>query len=512
MRLTRKTNLALSTFAGALVPLALAPVSLWPLSPLSIILFWLSLQSCTSSRQASLTGFVYGLGYFGVGVSWVFVSMVDHSNTHWALAGLLTLLFCAGLGLFYAIFAALFHRFKHLHHYPSLLFLGLWVSLDLLRGWLLTGFPWLYLGYASIDTSLAGYAPLLGIHGVTLLLVASGLLVHGVAITKPYRLLLLAAIWLAGYGLSLIQWTQPSTPAPIKVTLLQGNIGLQDKWLPQHLTPTLNYYLGQTYQHLDSDLIVWPETAIATYWDYIQPSMQAVSLAATTHNSQIISGTVMRENQNQGANYFNSLVVLGPQDGSTEPPAQGYYHKQRLVPFGEYIPLEQWFRGAIDFFDLPMSAFKIPTQEQGLLSHSPVPIAGNICYEIAYPQLVAKQASAAQMIVTVSNDTWFEHSLAPWQHLQIAQMRAIENAKPVARATNSGVSALIDAKGKIIALAPMYQQAQLTGLVGPKQGTTPYNIGLNWPITLLSLGLILFGFRFGFGRNFMGLLPHRFKP
>jgi len=507
MILTRKTNLALSTFSGALAPLALAPVSLWPLAPLSIILFWLSLQSCTSTRQASLTGFAYGLGYFGVGVSWVFVSMVDHSNTHWALAGLLTLLFCAGLGLFYGLFAGLFHGFKNRHCCPSLLFLGLWVSLDLIRGWLLTGFPWLYLGYAGIETSLVGYAPLIGIHGVTLLLVASGLLVYGVSIRKPYRLLLLAAIWLAGFGLNLIHWTQPSTPTAIKVTLLQGNIALQDKWLPQHLTPTLNYYLGQTYQHLDSDLIVWPETAIATYWDYIQPAMQAITHTANAQNSQIISGTVMRESQNQAADYYNALVVFGQNSESADALSQGYYHKQRLVPFGEYIPLEQWFRGLIDFFDLPMSAFKIPSQEQGLLTHSPVPIAGNICYEIAYPQLVAKQAAAAQMIVTVSNDTWFEHSLAPSQHLQIAQMRAIENAKPVARTTNSGVSALIDSKGRITALAPMYQPAQLTGLVEPKQGTTPYNWGLNWPVTLLSLGLVLFGFC----RNFTGLFPHRLK-
>ena len=507
MRLTSKTNLALSIVAGALAPLALAPVSIWPLAPLSIILFWLCLQSCTSTRQASLTGFVYGLGYFGVGVSWVFVSMVDHSNTHWALAGLLTLLFCAGLGLFYGLFAGLFHGFKNRHCCPSLLFLGLWVSLDLIRGWLLTGFPWLYLGYAGIETSLVGYAPLIGIHGVTLLLVASGLLVYGVSIRKPYRLLLLAAIWLAGFGLNLIHWTQPSTPTAIKVTLLQGNIALQDKWLPQHLTPTLNYYLGQTYQHLDSDLIVWPETAIATYWDYIQPAMQAITHTANAQNSQIISGTVMRESQNQAADYYNALVVFGQNSESADALSQGYYHKQRLVPFGEYIPLEQWFRGLIDFFDLPMSAFKIPSQEQGLLTHSPVPIAGNICYEIAYPQLVAKQAAAAQMIVTVSNDTWFEHSLAPSQHLQIAQMRAIENAKPVARTTNSGVSALIDSKGRITALAPMYQPAQLTGLVEPKQGTTPYNWGLNWPVTLLSLGLVLFGFC----RNFTGLFPHRLK-
>ena len=158
-----------------------------------------------------------------------------------------------------------------------------------------------------------------------------------------------------------------------------------------------------------------------------------------------------------------------------------------------------------------MSAFKLPEQSQGLLTHLPVPIAGNICYEIAYPQLVAQQAKEAQVILTVSNDTWFEHSLAPWQHLQMAQVRALENAKPVVRATNSGVSALINHKGQITHLAPMYQQAQLTGLVTPMQGNTPYNMGHNWPITLLSLGLILLGFRFRFCRNFTRLFPHRFK-
>lgn len=507
MRLKPKTNLLVAAIAGALAPLALAPTSLWPLAPLSIMLLWWSLKACQTTSQASLTGFLYGLGYFGVGVSWVFVSMVDHSQTHWALASLLTFLFCASLGLFYGLFGGLFHHLKSRHRYPSLLFLGLWVSLDLLRGWLLTGFPWLYLGYGGLHTSLAGFAPILGIHGMSLLLLGSGLLVYGAAIAMHLRLMLLTLIWLVGLGLGTINWTQLSSQGPIKVTLLQADVALEEKWLPQYLAPTLDYYFKQTYKHLDSDLIVWPETAIATYWDYIQPAMAALTSSAKAEQTQIVSGTIMRESTAANANYYNALVAFSQPNEQASSGSQGYYHKQRLVPFGEYIPFENSLRGMIDFFDLPMSSFKLPQQEQGLLSHSPVPIAGNICYEIAYPQLVAQQAQAAQLILTVSNDTWFEGSMAPWQHLEMAQMRALENAKPVVRATNSGVSALINAKGEITAIAPAYQQAELTGWVSPRQGRTPYNMGHNWPISLLSLVLILLGF----SSNFTNLFPHRVK-
>jgi len=494
LKLPLKANLAASIIAGAMAPLALAPLNLWPLAPLSVVLFWYTLNHSNHTKNAMVNGLAYGLGYFGVGVSWVFVSMVDHGDTHWLLATVLTVLFCFGLALLYGVFAGLFYRLKHHHQYPSLLFIGLWVSLDLLRAWLLTGFPWLYLGYAGLDTFVAGYAPILGVHGITLLLLFSGLLILGVQVKLHLRLALLAGLWLIGYGLSTISWTQPSQKAPLKVTILQADVKLKDKWSPQTLTPTLGYYFKQSYLHLGSDLIVWPETAIATYWDYIAPAFEPLSTLAKEKNTQIISGTVIRETPKAGANYYNGLVAFGAEDGQ--------YYKQRLVPFGEYVPLESWLRGAINFFDLPMSAFKLPLKEQGLLTQN-IAIAGNICYEIAYPQLVAQQAAQAQMILTVSNDTWFEHSLAPWQHLQMAQMRALENRKPVVRATNSGVSALIDASGEITHIAPVYQQAQLTGLVTLMEGKTPYNTGLNWPVWLLSLGLILCGLR----RNLIGAVP-----
>ena len=493
-----KTNLGVSLMAGALAPLALAPIHFWPLALLSVVLFWYSINQSKHTQHAIMNGFAYGLGYFGVGVSWVFVSMVDHSDTHWLLATLLTFLFCAGLGLFYALFAGLFFAFKPHHQYPSLLFVGLWISLDLLRAWLLTGFPWLYLGYAGLDTYGSGFAPILGVHGVTLLFLVSSLLIFGVQVKWHYRLTLLLALWAAGYGLSSISWTQPSSQKPLKVTLLQANISLESKWLPATLTPTLGYYFKQSYLHLDSDLIVWPETAVATYWDKTTLAFEPLKRLAKEHNTQIISGTVIRESTRAGADYYNGLMAFGAEDGS--------YYKQRLVPFGEYVPLESWLRGAIDFFNLPMSAFKLPSQKQGLLTQN-IAIAGNICYEIAYPQLVAQQAAQAQLILTVSNDTWFEHSLAPWQHLQMAQMRALENGKPVVRATNSGVSALIDATGHITHMAPLYERAEITGEVALMSGKTPYNTGLNWPVCLLSLGLVLCGFR----RYFVGALPIRLK-
>ena len=169
LKLPLKANLAASIIAGAMAPLALAPLNLWPLAPLSVVLFWYTLNHSNHTKNAMVNGLAYGLGYFGVGVSWVFVSMVDHGDTHWLLATVLTVLFCVGLALLYGVFAGLFYRLKHHHQYPSLLFIGLWVSLDLLRAWLLTGFPWLYLGYAGLDTFVAGYAPILGVHGITLL-------------------------------------------------------------------------------------------------------------------------------------------------------------------------------------------------------------------------------------------------------------------------------------------------------------------------------------------------------
>ena len=467
-RLTTYPWLAL--LAGAVAPLALAPLNWWPLALLSVMGFAYSLRQTNTASRTLLAGFAYGAGYFLVGVSWVYVSMVEHGGTPVVIGFIFTLLFCLGMALFYVACAYIYQRW--LQHRGGLLgmllFASLWVAMDMLRGWLLTGFPWLYIGYAGLPTWLSGYGPLVGQYGITWLLVLTALLLLGCLRNKLYMLVVMA-VWVAGLGLQQVSWTQATEVK--QITLLQGNVDLAKKWQPQQLQPTLEYYFGATYEHLDSDIIIWPETAVATYWDNVHSAASSLHELATAEGAIVIAGTVSRREPKAGAEYYNALVAFGAE--------QGIYAKQRLVPFGEYVPLENWLRGAMELFDLPMSRFRIPPFEQEILVNGDAPIAGNICYEIAYAGLVAKQARNAQLLVTVSNDTWFGDTWAPWQHLQMAQMRAIENGRPVARSTNSGVTALIDHQGQIIAMAPMFEQAELTGQLQLRQGQTPYNFLAN---------------------------------
>ncbi len=461
----------LALLAGAIAPLSLAPLNWWPLALLSVMGFVHALRQPGSPKSHFKTGFAYGAGYFLIGVSWVYVSMVEHAATPVLLAGLFTLLFCLAMALYFGVFAYLYKRYCDQRQglLGLLLFASLWVLMDLLRGWLLTGFPWLYLGYAGLPTWLSGYAPVIGQHGITWLLVLSALMLVASLRNKVY-LVLLMAIWSAGLGLQQIPWTQAGETR--QISLLQGNVELAKKWHPKQLQPTLEYYFSATYEQLDSDIIIWPETAIATYWDNVYDAAKGLHDLAADKGTTVIAGTVTRQQATAGADYYNALVAFGAQ--------QGIYAKQRLVPFGEYVPFENWLRGAMQLFDLPMSGFRIPPAEQQLLVNGTTPIAGNICYEIAYAGLVAKQARHAQLLVTVSNDTWFGDTWAPWQHLQMAQMRALENGRPVARSTNSGVSALIDHQGNIVQMAPMFAQAELTGTLQLRHGRTPFSYLLAW--------------------------------
>jgi apolipoprotein N-acyltransferase len=197
----------------------------------------------------------------------------------------------------------------------------------------------------------------------------------------------------------------------------------------------------------------------------------------------IVSGVIWRPVGQGDPIYHNSLVAFGAD--------QGQYHKNRLVPFGEYIPWSSQLRGLIAFFDLPMSDFRLPPTDQGLLTNGTTPLAASICYEIAYPSLIARTAYQGGAILTVSNDSWFDQSAAPWQHLQMARLRALENGRPLIRATNSGVSALIDHHGQIITMAKPFVRTELSGHITLQQGRTPFSYWHNWPILLGSLGLLL---------------------
>ncbi|GGY37934.1 apolipoprotein N-acyltransferase [Bacterioplanes sanyensis] len=467
--------------AGALFPLALAPFFWWPLGLVSIGVLFVSLERCHSGRQAFIHTWWYSLGQFGAGVSWVYVSMHDHGGTPAWLAVPMVAVFAGFLATFPAIWMALRQRWLG-QHLAWLTFPVFWFLHEWFRSWFMTGFPWLFAGDAHLFTWLAGWAPIIGSYGLSFLLVLTATAMM-VAVRQRQPLLLMVLLaWPIGWWLQQQEWTQPT--GELKVSAVQGNVPQHLKWRREQIQPTIDTYFSVTREHWDSDLILWPETAMTLLYDRFKPYMEALANEARHHNSTVITGIPYRyprSHMNAGE-YHNSVVAIGS--------GEGMYHKQRLVPFGEYVPLEKLIRGWIPFFDLEMSSFlsgpahqaPLKVRQQRGEQEQLFLLAPYICYEIAYADLVNASARHADMLITVSNDAWFGDSLGPKQHLALAQMRALETQRYVLRATNTGITALIDERGNIVERLPYEQTATLTGSAQMRQGLTPYMMWGLWPL------------------------------
>lgn len=469
------TVLALA--AGALVTLSLAPFKIWPAGLLSLIILLQLLSHC-SPGQAFHRGWLYGLALFGSGASWVYVSIHEHGNASIPLAAFMTAIFCAGLALLPALFAWSYARF--VRPLPGGMLVGfpaLWVLFEWFRSWFLTGFPWLYLGYAHVDTWIAGWAPVVGVYGLSFIcaLTASCLylgwrsrqwiscLTYGVIV---------GTLWLGGGILKPTQWVVRASEQPLTVALYQPNIPQERKWDRDWYEPILAQYAEAMESLYDHDVVVWPESAIPNFYQRSRDFLDPIAARAEASETTLITGIPFRDQGKRA--YFNSIVALGHGEGA--------YHKQRLVPFGEYVPLEAQLRGLIEFFDLPMSSFSPGPPRQKPLRAGAYRVAPFICYEIVYPDLVAANASAADLLVTISNDSWFGTSIGPLQHLQMAQMRALENGRFVIRGTNNGVSAVIDHQGKIRARSEQFVTTTLESEAQVMLGKTPFGSFGSTPI------------------------------
>lgn len=488
--LSNRINTIIYLIAGGLFALALAPFFIWPIGLLSLAGLIYAVHNATTAKQAFINVWLFSLAQFLVGVSWIYVSINRFGNTNAVLALILVFLFAAGLALIPAFVFWLRQRFLG-HRLSWLTIPVFWFFSELLRGNLLTGFPWLFAGDGHLFTWLAGWAPVIGSYGISFLLVLSLTTVWRVQQTKHYYLLCLLLVWPLGAWLQNIEWTHKT--GELTVSAVQGNIPQDKKWLPSMLSPTIASYYKQSEAHWDSDLILWPETAVTMIYDQFQPFMEDIGEEAKEHNSTIITGIPYRHPRGTAlaGEFHNSVTAFG--NGA------GLYHKQRLVPFGEFVPFEKQIRGLIPFFDLEMSSFLPGNDKQPLIKVNKNTSAGEdlylvapfICYEITYPQQVNAMAKHSDMLVTISNDAWFGDSLGPKQHMALAQMRALETARWLLRSTNTGITALVDNKGRIVEQLSTNILGTLTATAEMRQGQTPYMQLWIWPLMLISAVITL---------------------
>ncbi len=471
--------------AGALLTLAFAPFGGWPLAILlPVVLLW-SWDNATP-RRAVWRGGLFGLGLFGFGIYWIFISLHDYGNAPAPFAALATLLVVLFMALYPAVVGWLLTRWG-----PApgprrwlLVFPALWALLDWVRSWLFSGFPWLALGYSQTDAPLGQLAPYVGVFGVGWAVLFSAGLLWMLINHRPARWLALGGLvilWLGAAALGNIVWVAPAG-APLRVAIIQGNIAQDQKWQPGVLDETLHRYVQLSLPEQGrSDVILWPETAIPIFYEEVRPFIGALAGRAQQDHVDYVTG--LPTGSWETGIFHNSVASIGA--------TLNFYHKRRLLPFGEYLPLRGFFLFFRDWVTIPMADFTPGDHDQPLLRAGGQPVGVSICFEAVFGSEIRQALPEATWLINVSNDAWFKDSTAPHQHLQIARMRALEMGRYMARATNTGISAILDERGRIIAQGQQFKEDVIRGAVQPLRGLTPYAwVGDAPGVVLLSVLLI----------------------
>jgi len=460
-----RAAIAAALVAGALTVAAFAPLAVFPLPFLTLaglLLIWRR----AAPAQAFWAGFAFGAGLFGAGASWVYVSLHDFGMMPAPLAAIGTLAYCAILALYPAGAGWCLARLVRAPASALIAFPAAWTLFEWLRGWVFTGVPWLALGYSQLDSPLAGLAPVVGVYGVSFATaLCAGLLVVVTSGSPKARVasgVALAVAFGLGQLAKQIDWTSPQG-APLKVALLQGNI-------PQDLKFKADRYA----------MTLLPETAIPRFLDAVDPSyLRDIERIAAERRADVLIGVPIRDSEGR---YFNSVISVGAS------PSQRY-DKSHLVPFGEFVPAG--FGWIVKTFAIPLSDFSLGPENPKPLALAGQLVAPNICWEDAFGEEIIRQLPEATLLVNVSNVAWFGDSLAPAQHLQISRMRALETGRAMLRATNTGMTAIIDPRGGLVARLPQFVEGVLEGEVQGHSGATPYVKLGNYPIVLACLALIV---------------------
>jgi apolipoprotein N-acyltransferase len=464
---------------GAATVLGFAPFGLSPLPVLTLAALFALWCRAASARAAAGLGFAFGLGLFGGGFSWIYVALATFGGMPAPLAALATLMLCTYLALFPAVTGWLCARLARPGSGERLaLAAACWTIMEWLRSWFLSGVPWLSLGYTQVHSPLAGYAPIGGVFlvGLATVLTAALLVQAGCLARRARRaaslfaLVGLAAIWMGGAALRAVEWSRPAGN-PVAVSLVQGNVEQEIKFDPTFRDATLALY-RELVDQAKGRLIVLPESALPMFADEVPADYVAqLRSAALARRGDLLLGLFFFEPREPGESddhYFNSVVSIGTSTTQV-------YRKHHLVPFGETIPLKPlvgWFINSV--LHIPLA-----DQTPGPPNQAPFEVAGervavNICYEDAFGSELLQALPEATLLVNVTNDAWYGHSLAAEQHEQMAAFRAVETARPMLRATNTGITSIIDHRGVEIARLPWFTRGVLEGTIAGRTGPTPY--------------------------------------
>lgn len=486
-----RSVLVLAALAGMANVFAFAPFGLFFIPVLSLALLFRLVDGAEPWR-AAWTGFVFGAAWFAAGNYWIFISLHVFGKAPIILAALVMLLMFAIMGAYYALFGWLSARFsprneafRHLVWLPAL-----WVALEWIRGWFLSGYPWFSLGYSQTETALAGFGPVAGVFGVSLVvaMLAGCLALLSRGVVRPasaFAIALAGLLTIGAFALDRVSWTRP-TGERLSVALVQGNVAQDEKWLTTQRVPTMLKYWSLTEEHADADLIVWPEAAIPALYYQLDTGFYAqLEDELLRGEGRLLTGTLVHDLAEDV--YYNSAVVLGADE-------RRFYHKRHLVPFGEYFPVPDFVRNWLRLMNLPYSDFETGRDGSALEIAPGLAAAIMICYEAVFGEEVITALPEAHLLVNISNDGWFGRSIGPLQHFQIARMRAIETGRWLIRGTNTGVTAIVDHHGRVRASVPQFETTVLRGDVELREGATPYVRFGNWPVVIAAFFLLAIGF------------------
>jgi apolipoprotein N-acyltransferase len=469
---------------GLALVFAFAPFNIYPLAVLALASWFWLIEGLPPGR-AFRRGFLFGVAEFGFGIYWIYISIHGMGKAPVWLALGIQVALVAWVSLYPAVVA---WAAAWLAPAPGawrrvLVLPALWTFAEWIRAWLLSGFPWLSLGYSQTASPLLGFAPVLGVFGISWAVALSAGLV--LALVVPVRAdwrrwvgmaLGLVVLWAVGFGLKQVPWTHP-VGRPIKVGLVQGNVSESRKWLPRLVGATLLRYQNLTESLLDSRIIIWPEAALPVlYNDVADNYLTHIEQHARAHGADVILGIDLYQPNTDS--YYDSVVSL-------RRPRQ-FYRKRHLVPFAEYFPVPQAVRRWLRLMNLPYSDFTPGAPDQSPMQVAGLPASVSICYEDLFGEEIASQLPQAAFLINVSNDAWFGDSIALNQHLQISRMRAVETGRYLARATNTGITAFVRPDGSIMSRLPRDVTGDLAGRIVPYGGATPYVRWGNLPLAILS--------------------------